>query len=235
MWGFSQATVIERAHLSFCKRILGVKQSTQNDFIYGELGRTTLIVKRYFHIIKYWLKICNLCNTKYARLVYDMLVSDTQRYPTKVNWASLVRDLLNDLGFGHAWIGQGVGDVDLFLLLLKQRLNDQFIQNWYARLNASSRASFYINIARFSLKSYLNDINITKFRVAITRFRTSSHRLAIETGRWTRPNKTPRENRLCTVCMILEDEYHFVLECSLYIDLRKQYINKRYWYRVQVY
>ena len=33
VWGFSQANAIERVHLSFCKKLLGVKKSTQNDFI----------------------------------------------------------------------------------------------------------------------------------------------------------------------------------------------------------
>ena len=40
VWGFFKATQIERVHLQFCKRLLGVKKSTQNNFIYGELGRT---------------------------------------------------------------------------------------------------------------------------------------------------------------------------------------------------
>ncbi len=54
------------------------------------------------------------------------------------------------------------------------------------------------------------------------------HRLEIESGRWIR---TPIDNRKCSVCFLLEDEYHFVLECPLYSDLRKQYILKRYWKR----
>ena len=53
VWGFSQAMVIERVHLQFCKKLLGVKQCTQNDFIYGELGRTSLTVERHLRIIKY--------------------------------------------------------------------------------------------------------------------------------------------------------------------------------------
>ena len=53
VWGFSQANVIERVHLQYCKRLLGVKKTTQNDFIYGELGRTSCIIKRYVLIIKY--------------------------------------------------------------------------------------------------------------------------------------------------------------------------------------
>ncbi|MCW4345840.1 MAG: reverse transcriptase family protein [Candidatus Thiodiazotropha endolucinida] len=53
VWGFSQANAIERVHLQFCKRLLGVKKTTQNDFVYGELGRTNCITNRYLLIIKF--------------------------------------------------------------------------------------------------------------------------------------------------------------------------------------
>ena len=46
---------VERTHLRFCKRLLGVKSSTQNSFIYFELGRTSLQCLRFYNIIKYWL------------------------------------------------------------------------------------------------------------------------------------------------------------------------------------
>ena len=45
----------------------------------------------------------------------------------------------------------------------------------------------------------------------ITRFRLGSHNLPIETGRWSR---IPRENRLCSRCNVMGDEYHFVFHCS---------------------
>ena len=45
-----------------------------------------------------------------------------------------------------------------------------------------------------------------------------SHRLHIESGRWNRAQPTPRENRLCSICNVLEDEFHFLFECSLYKD-----------------
>ena len=34
---FVHGEVIERMHLQFMKKLLGVKRTTQNDFIYGEL------------------------------------------------------------------------------------------------------------------------------------------------------------------------------------------------------
>ncbi len=120
-----------------------------------------------------------------------MLVNDTRMYPAKINWASLVRDMLFSLGLAYAWIHQGVGDTGIFLSLVKQRLNDNFLQNWNGRLQTSSRASFYNNIAFFSFKPYLNDITIAKFRVSMTQLRTSSHRLEVEAGRWTKPHKKP--------------------------------------------
>jgi len=62
----------------------------------------------------------------------------------------------------------------------------------------------------------------------LTKIRVSSHRLTIETGRWEKPNVIPRNERVCKECNTVEDEYHFVCECSLYVDLRCKYIPAYY-------
>ena len=59
VWGFHKAKDIEHVHLRFCKRLLGIKKSAQNDVVYGELGRLPMEKIRYWRIIKYWLKIVN--------------------------------------------------------------------------------------------------------------------------------------------------------------------------------
>ncbi len=69
---------------------------------------------------------------------------------------------------------------------------------------------------------------IRKYRVAFTKLRVCSHRLSIETGRWHKPFKIPFENRKCYACNVLEDEYHFLFECSLYNGLRLKYIDTVY-------
>ena len=50
--GGGKADNIESVHLQFCKRILGVKQCSQNDFIYGEFGRIFFSNKKIFHDCK---------------------------------------------------------------------------------------------------------------------------------------------------------------------------------------
>jgi len=235
VWGFAQAQCIERKHLHFCKSILRVKKTTQNDFVYGELGRTSCQINRILNIIKYWLKILHMGENKYVKIIYKLMLSDIQATNTIVNWASLLRNVLSSLGFNEAWLSQGVGNESIFVNLVNQRLTDQIVQNWQSRLENSSRALLYSQIATFRFQPYLETFNCTKFCNAITRLRVSSHRLAIETGRWQRPASIPITERKCRTCGILEDEYHFVLECTLYKELREKFIPKYFWQRPNMY
>ena len=131
----------------------------------------------------------------------------------------------------YAWLEQSVGNVNIFLSLIRQRLTDNFIQNWNSRINESTRALCYKNISSFSFKAYLDTVTVRKFRVALSRLRTSSHLLEVETGRWARPVRKPLNERLCTFCGVLEDEYHFILECTVYNEERAKFMKKRFWKR----
>ena len=115
--------------------------------------------------------------------------------------------------------------------VLKQRLTDNFVQNWSSRLDNSSRTLFYRSIASFKFQPYPEYINICKFSQSFSKLRWSSHRLQIEAGRWARPSSIPLNERKCSFCQVTEDEFHFVLECQLYSDLRKKYISNCYWRR----
>ena len=229
VWGFFKANQIERAHLQFCKRLLGVKKCTQNNFIYGELGRLPYQKQRYFIIIKYWLKIVNSEENKMIKHVYNQMLLDLELDNRRVNWASLVKKLLSELGFYEVWLQQNVGDHQMFLAIFKQRVRDSFIQTWNSELAESSMTLFFRNTSDFGFKAYLNIVTVKKFRRALSRLRMSSHRLEVEMGRWKRPVKVAYGERKCRVCGVLEDEFHFLIECPIYVNLRAKYI-KRYYY-----
>lgn len=211
--------------------MLGIKKNTQNEFVYGECGRTNFQTKRLLLIIKYWFKILTAEDCKYIKLIYQLMLNDIESIPNTVNWASLLRNMLSEVGFYEVWVQQGVGNYDVFISFVKQRLTDTFIQNWRARLEQSSRASFYKSFAVFELQPYLDNVNMYKFCNALSKLRMSSHRLEVESGRWVKPIPIPFNERHCFNCSVLEDEYHFVLVCPLYVDLRKKYISKYYWSR----
>ena len=84
----------ERIHLQYCKKIVAVKKCTQDDFVYGELGRVSLQTKLYFSNINYWFKILESSETRYSRFAYEMMLEDMEKKTNIVNWASNVKNLL---------------------------------------------------------------------------------------------------------------------------------------------
>ena len=83
-----------------------------------------------------------------------MLKNYMEVYPDKPNWCTLLRDLLCTLGKYRI----------RFLYIVKQRLCDQFVQNWQGRSEQSSRARFYKNLFSFKLQPYLYTLNCSKYR-----------------------------------------------------------------------
>ena len=133
------------------------------------------------------------------------------------------------LDFNDAWLQQSVGNINRLIQTFKQRLKDIYIQTWHTQIESSTRANSYKLFCDFNFKPYLNCVTVKKYRFAFSRLRVSSHRLAIESGRWHKANIIPLNERKCQYCNKLEDEFHFVLECPLYNDFRKNLIKRYYW------
>ena len=79
----------------------------------------------------------------------------------------------------------------------------------------------------FQYSDYLLHLNIPKYRYSLLRFFGINHKLPVVTGCWRR---IPYQDRLCTTCNVLGDEYHLVFECVAdnLVPLRKQYIPRYY-------
>ena len=100
---------------------------------------------------------------------------------------------------------------------------------WFSRIqniDNKPKLELYKNIKNgFEFESYLQLVKDFRYRNAITKIRSSSHPLEIERGRYTKP-KTPRSNRLCFECKLIEDERHFVMNCALYEEERCMFFYK---------
>ena len=58
------------------------------------------------------------------------------------------------------------------------------------------------------------------YRILITRWRLSCFDLKIETDRY---RGVPRDERLCPICNVLEDEEHVIFNCRAYENIRTQF------------
>jgi hypothetical protein len=223
IWGNHEATDIEAIHTKFCRKILGVRKSTNLDALYGELGRYPMYITRQTLMIKYWLKIMTMDENSLVYRIYKTLEQDAINNDTYngENWATQIKINLDNIGMSYIWHNRYNMLIDI--QPIKQRLLDIYKQQWYVRINNSKRLESYCMFKHnFTFEKYLDCIKENKYRLALTKFRLSAHDLEIEKGRH---NNIPRSERKCKNCNMkqIENEFHFILVCPKYRNLRLKY------------
>ena len=137
---------------------------------------------------------------------------------TENNWILQLKTLLNELGFTYLWNSQSM--TKLQLQMVSQCIYDQYFQSWYSAVNTTSKLETLKCLNKvLNFEKYFTCIKIDSHRVALTRFGCSAHKLMIEEGRH---RNVERNYRFCQICNInvIEDEYHFLLVCPAYRDIR---------------
>ena len=88
--------------------------------------------------------------------------------------------------------------------MIRQRLKDIELQRWLSEVNNDTRNDanqsnktimrtyrVFKTIDNFKCEDYLHQVTNTRYRIALTKLRLSNYKLAIETGRYSRPFKKP--------------------------------------------
>jgi len=206
----------------FIKLVLGVKPNTCNVMVYGESGRYPIFTDAHCNAIKFYVRLCKMPQCTIVKQVFNQLVR------------------LHELGF-HTWVTDiynllseyniKIEDQNLDSLdtIYKSKAYAAFVANWQSNLNGEIfpvLKTYRLIKTDFRLEPYLYLKN-AKARKALSKLRTSSHVLEIERGRHSKP-KTERNLRLCKHCKSkqVEDEYHFVMQCPNYNNLREVLISK---------
>ena len=78
-----------------------------------------------------------------AQQMYNIVYNATLSVNRVINWASLVKSLINGLGFGLAYTEQFVANELYFITSWKQRLCDQYIQQWFGIISQRSSCMLY--------------------------------------------------------------------------------------------
>ena len=195
--------------------------STPNAIVYGECGRFPIYVNSAVRSIKYWFKLLLMHEDRLPKKAYNMLLYlDNCGYNT---WASEIRYLLFSHGFGYVWLSQTIGDIVSFLKLFKECSVNMFYQNRRSVLDGSSRYHLYREIkSMLEPEKYLSSVIDVKRRNTLVKFRAGLLKLKYNEGRWQNIDVCAR---ICSLCNLgLEDEFHFLLVCPVYEELRKMYI-----------
>ena len=223
VWGVSKKgkSKMDAFFLQLLKYTLGVRQTTATIFVIGETGQILPSVHCDYNVISYYNRLNHMDNDTIAKQVYNEL-----RCLHNLgfnNWFSKASNLLNhyNLNFCH--------DQNIFKITAKLTVEDKFKRDWFNSIHDSTSNPIARTYKDFKLtfgtEKYLIAINDFKMRRSLTKLRTSTHDLLIETGRHKK-QKTDITERKCKTCHQLEDELHFTIQCHINNDERKILFDK---------
>ena len=224
LWGYSNKNTSSLDLLTnwFLRLILGVKQGTSTPMLHGESGVVPPSTLCHQQVMLYYIRLNSLPQGSVLKSVFlDMKrLSDLS---STNNWCSHVLSIGNRYGL----------ELDAFDFNeatkhhVKSVVKEKFISKWLSNINDHSLYPglrlYKLFKHEFACEPYLQNIKSVQIRKTFTRFRCSSHFLEIERGRYV--GKLEHE-RLCSVCNIVENEFHFVMICPLYSELRNSFISK---------
>ena len=207
VWGHhkSGTSMIDKVMLRFSRCVLNVKATTSNVMVYGECGILSPSVYCTVSTMCYMNRLHHMPDNSIVKQVYNELFKLHQM--GFVIWVTRVGELVETYSIN-------IDDSPAkFKSECKRSVFGEFTRKWTEDVQNIQRNPIlrtYCKIEQdFGMERYLELIKNHKYRTAMTQLRTSSHTLAIEYGRYTRP-KTKLENRYCLFCPhILEDDKHF--------------------------
>jgi hypothetical protein len=149
----------------------------------------------------------------------------------RTTWAGSVRLLLLKYGFQDVWEAQEVENNIVFLREFTNRVKQAYDTEWEYGVSQCSKLSLYRQLKTngISRENYLKNVTLKRYKAGLAKLRCSAHKLHIETGRHSGLQVA---DRVCQLCLkhrsfhVLEDEYHFLFCCPMYLDMRDLYLHE---------
>ena len=151
-------------------------------------------------------------DSRISKQAYKMLMSMDES--EQKCWVAEVKKLLSRNRYG---------DEKIYLSELKQRLLDNFIQDWHATIRDEDRYFPYRHVkSTFESEQYFSVLEIYCFRVGLSQLRLG----VLPVNNNLRLYSVFGRNRNCVLCEnVVEDEEYFLFTCPLYADIRVKLLN----------
>jgi hypothetical protein len=220
VWGVSKrgTDIIDKVCLRFIRNTLGIKCTTSNIITLGESGQMPPSVFIDINVLCFAERLKRLSTCRLAKKVYDIL--DTLHNNGFNTWTTYMYKLRTKYSIQD---DTSTLSEPAFKKLCKETVFSSYKRRWESELNDVEKnpivRTYSLIKSEFQCEKYLSSVSNNKCRNALCKLRTGSHTLEIERGRHLRPI-IPRTERLCNICNLIEDEFHFVTKCRLYNDER---------------
>ncbi len=169
IWGYENLEIIEKVHLKFLKLACGLRQSTPNFMVYGELGRFPLAIAITKRLIHFWLKLETPCSkVKLSTCIYNFCKFDYNTNPKSNTWLKFVRSTLDNCGLSYVYNDPRAYNIHWVVHTVERTLKDQFLQNWQSNIKKTAQKASTINFSNKTsllkiIYSYLNQYPYLSF------------------------------------------------------------------------
>ena len=210
IWGTSKIPSVEVIYRLGLKRALSVRDTTNTEIVYIEADRYPLSIR----ISKQQLKFLKSLTTYLQENPQHPLcrLIDTGRR-IHLNYISYYENLEREYD-------------DPFKC--QQLLKQNFCNDWNNKFrreadnDIDSRLGTYLQVnPRLEAPKHTNNI-LECERIKLTRYRSGSHNLQIETGRWSNP-RVDRDERFCSCMTGTQSIRHCLFDCPLLNELYAEY------------
>ena len=124
----------------FLKLILGVKVTTPTCMVLGEVGRYPIEIEGKCRVLGFWYGLCSTSHSespKISNLMFQLCSKLYYACDYKLPWLMKVHSLSNSLGLSYIRSNK-IHTIEGFKRIMKQRLRDQFTQEWQSRVAENS-------------------------------------------------------------------------------------------------
>ena len=225
IWGVYKTSwsTIDKFFLHFAKCVLGVRSNTSNLIVYGETGQIAPHVSCIYNSITYFNRVLYMDDNTLVKQVFNELAHLHECGFQNHNWFSNARVLVDKYQIEVNSNQSAVKN------LTRNTLTSNFINGWFKDIHNSDKnpiaRTYKLFKLSYGMEPYLNNISNFKHRKALTKLRTSTHSLKIESDR--HQSVIPDINsRACPICGDVETEIHFIVKCPLYKPERDHFFNK---------
>ena len=222
-----EKTSFEQTHTKACRNTLGIRANASGIAAKAELGRYPIIIYLANQSLKFYSKTI----TDETKLAHNAPVSEIELHDMgKQSWITTIEKICTTAtNQSHL---QGFMNIEKVVQSLQDKYQGQFfkrIQSTTGINNISgNKLRTYAKIKKEYKQEEYTSANLSRdMMTGISQLRTSTHKLAIETGRYQRP-VIPSNDRVCRMCNNgrVEDETHFIVQCMSYNENWKRLLQK---------
>ena len=170
-------------------------------------------------VLRFWNRLLKLPDNRLTKRIFidDFYLAQSGHE----NWCSNVFKILGKLNLEHLFYERKMVDIKE----IKDQLMNKQSDMWKQAVPKKPKLRTYCLFKEtMDIENYIKYNLSSSERSAMAQFRFGILPLNIETGRF---RNQALDERLCTLCELneIEDESHFLFQCSLYDELRNEWVS----------